>query len=94
MNSRSVVVGDVVLYCGGGLRANIQVGEVYFHASCGGECITCVSNWPVSEETEQWSTNVVTDQTYTVPSARLLLSVMFSPVTVGKQNVNRDHAEI
>ena len=29
VNSWSDVVGDVVLYCGGGFRANIQVGEVY-----------------------------------------------------------------
>ena len=85
VHSRLVVKGDVVLYCGGGLRANVQAGEVYFHASIGGECITCLSNWPVNGETEHWKKVVVADQPCTVPSAWLLQSVIFSPASVGKK---------
>ena len=84
VQSRSIVVGDVVLYLGDD-HSDIRVGEVYFHASCGGELLTCLSHWPVSQETSKWKKVVVMEEFSIVPSACLLQSVIFSPAKVGKK---------
>ena len=84
MQGRSVVVGDVVLYLGDD-HSDIRVGEVYFHASCGGELLTCLSHWPVHKETSKWKKVVVMEEFSIVPSACLLQSVIFCPAKVGKK---------
>ena len=78
----SIAVGDVVLYKGDGLN-DIRVGEVYFHASLGGELLVGLSNWPVKQETSQWKKVVVREEFTIVPSTCLLQSVIFTPAKVG-----------
>ena len=43
VQSKSITVGDVVLYLGDG-HSDIRVGEIYFHANIGGELIARLSN--------------------------------------------------
>ena len=81
VQSKSIVVGDVVLYQADG---QIQVGEVYFHACLGGEIFTCLSNWPVKQETDHWKKVKVREEFTILPSACLLQAVIFTPAEVGK----------
>ena len=82
MQGRSIAVGDVVLYLGGG-HSDIRVGEVYFHASLGGEMLACLADWAVKQETSHWKKAVVREEFTIVPSAWLLQAVIFTPAKVG-----------
>ena len=42
VQGRTIAMGDVVLYRGSG-HNDIRVGEVYFHASLGGELLDCIT---------------------------------------------------
>ena len=53
MQGRTIRIGDVVMYKGDG-RDDFRVGEVDFHANLGGTILTCISHWPVQNETSQW----------------------------------------
>ena len=84
MQSRSIDVGDVVLYQADG---KIQVGEVYFHAkldiSGRGEIFTCLSNWPVKVETNHWKKVKVREEFTILPSACVQKACIYTPADVG-----------
>ena len=53
VHGRSIQVGDVVLYTGGGPNGgcnDIRVGQVYFHAVLQGKLLVCLSHWPLRRE--------------------------------------------
>ena len=80
MQSRSIDVGDVVLYQANG---KIEVGEVYFHASLRGEIFTCLSNWPVKQETDHWKKVKVREEFTILPSACVQKACIYTPAGVG-----------
>ena len=86
VNARAVSVGDVVLFCMGGSLDDICVGEVYFHACVDGECITCISNWPIVENAKHYKKVVVRDEPCTMPSAWVLQSVIVAKPGAGKKS--------
>ena len=49
VHGRSIQVGDVVLYTGGGPNDS-RGGEVYFHAVLRGELLVGLSHWPMRRE--------------------------------------------
>ena len=87
VQGRSISIGDVVLYRGGG-HNDLRIGEVYFHASLGGELFACLSHWPLSSalerETSHWKKVVVHNDFTIVPSACLLQSLIYAPAKEGK----------
>ena len=82
VQGRSIRIGDVVMHKGDG-RDDFRVGEVDFHANLGGTILTCISHWPVHNETSQWKKLVVKNDFAIVPSAWLLQSLIFAPAKVG-----------
>ena len=86
-HARAIVVGDVVLYCNGGDKQDILVGEVYCHASIHGECVTCVSQWNIVERSKHWMKAIVVDNPGPIPSVWLLQSIISTPVGVGKKAI-------
>ena len=56
---------------------------MYFHASLGGEIFTCLSNWPVKVETDQWKKVVVREEFTILPSACIQKACIYTPADVG-----------
>ena len=89
VHGRSIQVGDVVLYTGGGPNGgctDTRVGEVFFHAMLRGELLVCLSHWPTKREATHWRKAVVSDEFAILPSACMLQAVIFTPAEVGKQS--------
>ena len=89
MHGRSIQVGDVVLYTGGGPNGgcnDTRVGEVYFHAVLRGELLVCLSHWPMRRESTHWRKVVVAEEFTIVPAERMVQSVIFTPTDVGQQS--------
>ena len=89
VHGRSIQVGDVVLYTGGGPNGgcnDTRVGEVYFHAMLRGELLVCLSHWPTKREATHWRKAVVNEEFTILPSACMLQSVIFIPTEVGQQS--------
>ena len=88
VHGRSIQVGDVVLYTGGGPNGgcnDTRVGEVYFHAELRGELLVCLSHWPMRRESTHWRKVVVAEECTIVPAERMVQSVIFTPTDVGHQ---------
>ena len=73
----------MLCYIRGDGRDDFRVGEVDFHANLGGQILTCISHWPVHNETSQWKKLVAKNDFAIVPSAWLLRSLIFAPAKVG-----------
>ena len=89
VHGRSIQVGEVVLYTGGGPNGgcnDTRVGEVYFHAVLRGELLVCLSHWPMRREATHWRKVVVAAEFTIVPAERMVQSVIFTPTYVGKQS--------
>ena len=89
VHGRSIQVGDVVLYTGGGPNGgcnDTRVGEVYFHAVLRGELLVCLSHWPMRRESTHWRKVVVAEAFTIVPAERMVQSVIFTPTDVGQQS--------
>ena len=89
MHGRSIQVGDVVLYTGGGPNGgcnDTRVGEVYFHAVLRGELLVCLTHWPMRRDSTHWRKVVVAEEFTIVPSERMVQSVIFTPTEVGQQS--------
>ena len=85
VHGRSIAVGDVVLYKGGG-HDDTRVGEVYFHAVLRDEKLVCLSHWPTRRETKHFRKVVVTENVCIFPSAWMLHAVIYTPAEVGQQS--------
>ena len=84
VQGRSIAIGDVVLYRGDD-HDDLRVGQVYFHAICGGEMLTCLSHWPLKQAASQWRKVVVENESCTVvPSTWLLQPCIYTPAPLGK----------
>ena len=84
VQGRSIAIGDVVLYRGDG-HDDLRVGQVYFHAICGGEMFACLSHWPLKRAASQWRKVVVENESCAVvPSTWLLQSCIYTPAPLGK----------
>ena len=89
VHGRSIQVGDVVLYTGGGPNGgctDTRVGEVFFHAVLRGELLVCLSHWPMRRESTHWRKVVVAEEFTIVPAERVVQSVIFTPTDVGQQS--------
>ena len=89
VHGRSIQVGDVVLYTGGGPNGgctDTRVGEVFFHAVLRGELLVCLSHWPLRRESTHWRKVVVAEECTIVPAERMVQSVIFTPTDVGQQS--------
>ena len=80
---RSIAIGAVVLYRGDD-HDDLRVGQVYFHAICGGEMLACLSHWPLKRAASQWRKVVVENECAVVPSTLLLQSCIYTPAPLGK----------
>ena len=81
VQGKTTAAGDVVLYKS---HNKLQVGELDFIASLGGEIVVCLSHWPVQEKTDHWKKVMVTNEFTIVPAACILQSLIFTPTNVGK----------
>ena len=86
VHGRSIQVGDVVLYTGGGPSGCTRVGTVYFHAVLRGELLVCLSHWLMRRESTHWRKVVVAEEFTIVPAERMVQSVIFTPTDVGQQS--------
>ena len=89
VHARSIQVGDVVLYTGGGPNGgcnDTRVGEVYFHAVLRGELLVCLTHWPMRRDSTHWRKVVVAEEFTIAPSERIVQSVIFTPTDVGQQS--------
>ena len=89
MHGRSIQVGDVVLYTGGGPNGgcnDTRVGKVYVHAVLRGELLVCLTHWPMRRDSTHWRKVVVAEEFTIVPSERMVQSVIFTPTEVGQQS--------
>ena len=84
VKGRSITVGDVVLYKGGG--HDTRVGEVLFHAMLRGELLGCLQHWPTKREATHWRKAVVSEEYTILPSTCMLKSLIFTPTEVGQQS--------
>ena len=81
VHGRSVTQGDVVLYKE---RYNeVRGGEVSFHAGCGFDIFTGISDWPVIEDSLRYKKARVRTECTVIRSACIQQAVTFSQAKVG-----------
>ena len=89
MHDRSIQVGDVVLYTGGGPNGgctDTRVGEVFFHAVLHDQVLVGLSHRPLKRAWPHWIKVFVCDEFCIVPAERVMQSVIFTPTNVGQQS--------
>ena len=89
MHGRSIQVGDVVLYTGGGPNGgctDTRVGEMFFHAVLRGQVLVGLSHWPLKRAWPHWIKVSVCDEFCIVPAEQVMHSVLFTPANVGHQS--------
>ena len=89
MHDRSIQVGDVVLYTGGGPNGgctDTRVGEVAFHAVLHDQVLVGLSHWPLKKAWTHWIKVSVSNEFYIVSAEQVMHSVIFTPANVGDQS--------
>ena len=89
VHGRSIQVGDVVLYTGGGPNGgctDTRVGEVFFHAVLHDQVLVGLSHRPLKRAWPHWIKVSVCDEFCIVPAERVMQSVIFKPANVGQQS--------
>ena len=89
MHGRSVQVGDVVLYRGGGPNGggtDTRVGEVAFQAVLHDQVLVGLSHWPLKKAWTHWIKVSVSNEFCIVPAEQVMHSVIFKPASVGHQS--------
>ena len=89
VHDRSIQVGDVVLYTGGGPNGgctDTRVGEVFFHAVLHDQVLVGLSHRPLKRAWPHWIKVSVCDEFCIVPAERVMQSVIFTPTNVGQQS--------
>ena len=82
VQSRSIMVGDVVVYRDGESE-NTLVGEIYWLASINGELLVCVSAWQIKTNLGRYRRVLVEENFSIIPAVRLLQAMIYTPTEVG-----------